>query len=108
MTRWTLALGACAAFSALSIATVAYGNDTGDAVLGGVVGGVVGGLIGSGRVAVVPPPAPLVVVPVAPRLVVPAPPPAVVWRHGPPVAHDHGRHRGWYKHGGPHRRWDDD
>ena len=108
MKKWIAALGACATLSALSVHTVAYANDAGDAALGGFVGGLVGGLIGSGHVPLVAP-APILVVPAAPVVVERyAPTPVVVERYGPPVAHDRGLHRGWYKHGGHRRHWDDD
>jgi hypothetical protein len=108
MKKWIAALGACATLSALSVHTAAYANDAGDAALGGFVGGLVGGLIGSGHVPLVAP-APILVAPAAPVVVERyAPTPVVVERYGPPVSHDRGLHRGWYKHGGHRRQWDDD
>jgi len=110
MKKWIAALSACAALSVLPAGAFAHGYDAGDAALGGFVGGVVGGLIGAGGVPVYVAPAPVVVQP-APVVVERyyAPAPVVVEPYGPPVVvHDRGYHRGWYKHGGPRRHWDDD
>ena len=109
MKKWILALGTCAALSALPGSAFAHGYDAGDATLGGLVGGVVGGLIGAGGVPVYVAPAPVVVAPARPVIVEPyyAPRPVVIERYGLPPRHDRGLHRGWYKHGRPHRHWDD-
>jgi hypothetical protein len=96
MKKFIVALGTCAALSALPVGAFAHGYDAGDAALGGFVGGVVGGLIGAGGVPVY----------VAPAYY--APRPVVIERYGPPPHHDRGLHQGWYKHGRPHRHWDDD
>ena len=89
MKRLIVALGACAALSALPMGTFAHGYEAGDAALGGLIGGVVGGLIGTAIA-----PAPVVVEPYASAPVVvdrydapvvieryaPAPLPAGLWR----------------------------
>ena len=110
MKKWILALGTCAALSALPVSAFAHGYDAGDAALGGLVGGVVGGLIGAGGVPVYAAPAPVVVAPARPVIVEPyyAPPVVVERYYGPPVVYDRGLHRGWYKHGWHRRHWDDD
>jgi hypothetical protein len=115
MKKWISALTTCLALSTLPMGAFAHGGSyAGDAALGGFVGGVVGGLIGAGGVPVVA--APVVA---APAAVVVEPAPVVVERYyapapvvvGRPVYYyrggDRGRHRGWYKHGRPHRHWDD-
>jgi hypothetical protein len=115
MKKWMVALSTCLALSTLPVAAFAHGGyDAGDAALGGLVGGVVGGLIGAGGVPIYAAPAPVVVAPVRPMIVEPyyAPPVVVERYYGPPRGYywggDRGWHRGWYKHGGPHRDWDDD
>ena len=88
MKKWILALGTCAALSALPVGAFAHGYDAGDAALGGLVGGVVGGLISSGVVA-------------AP--VYAAPGPVVVERYAPPpVVVERPAPSSW---GAANRRW---
>jgi hypothetical protein len=108
MKKSIAALGTGAVLSALSLLPVAYGNDSGDAALGGFVGGIVG----SGRVPVVVAPAPVVVAR-APTVVVPAPvvvapyrAPTVVYGARPRYSYSHGHYYRHHHH--RHHHHDDD